>query len=62
MYCPPRASLLLCMFVGLLAAGALRAADQKDAKTKALAWLDDYRKRQVLFHDEDIAALRKELD
>ena len=38
--------------------------DQVDAaaiKQQALAWIDDYRTKQVLFNDEDIAHLRKEL-
>jgi hypothetical protein len=35
--------------------------DAATAKKKVLAWIDDYRKVQVLFHDEDVARLRKDL-
>ena len=35
--------------------------DAAITKDDVLAWIDEYRKEQVLFHDEDIARLRKEL-
>jgi hypothetical protein len=33
----------------------------ENAREKVLAWIDDYRKDQVLFHDSDIARLRADL-
>ncbi len=50
---------------GILSAAATSRADEKadvsNAKQKALAWIDDYRKKQVLFHDKDVERVRQEL-
>jgi hypothetical protein len=35
--------------------------DAEASKARALRWIDDYREDQVLFHDEDVAGLRKAL-
>jgi len=37
------------------------AVDADAAKARVLKWIDDYREDQVLFHDDDVASLRKEL-
>jgi hypothetical protein len=37
------------------------ATSRGDEKQQALDWLDRYRKVQVLFHDQDVERLRKEL-
>ena len=66
-----RAAFFVCG-ICIVARPAITAADEPDqaktasvdaetAKQNVLAWIDDYREKQVLFHDEDIARLRKEL-
>lgn len=41
--------------------GAEETAAEQTDQQKALAWLDRYREKQVLFHDNDIARVRQEL-
>ena len=61
---------LVCLL--MIGGGALAIADDNEnkaaddvtaenAKAKVLEWIEDYRKEQVLFHDDDIARLQKEL-
>lgn len=63
-----RVMLLIASFMTAAALASLSCADDptKDEssgvdKKQVLAWFDNYAEKQVLFHDDDIARLRKEL-
>lgn len=63
-----RIMILTGVVVSVAALSAATNADESGkqdggtiTKESVLAWIDDYRKKQVLFHDDDIARLRKEI-
>ncbi len=53
-------TLMTATVLGGVALSTARAAD--DSKKEALAWIDSYRKVQVMFHDKDIERVRKKLE